>query len=79
MRPSADALKTGGKLLLDTINREWVLANYVQNDWHTDDDGNTYLEHREFDLMTGRNRVTFSIVSADGIRRESPGARRTSL
>ena len=67
------ALKSGGKLLLDTINREWVLANYVQNDWHTDDDGNTYLEHREFDLVTGRNRVTFNIVTADGKRRESPG------
>ena len=69
----ANALKTGGKLLLDTLNREWVLSNYVQNDWHTDDDGNTFLEHREFDLVTGRNRVTFSIVDADGTRRESPG------
>ena len=69
----ANALKDGGKLLVDTINREWVLSNYVQNDWHTDDDGNTFLEHREFDLVTGRNRVTFSIVTADGTRRESPG------
>ena len=69
----ANALRSGGKFLLDTINREWVLANYVQNDWHTDDDGNTFLEHRKFDLVTGRNRVTFSIVSADGARRESPG------
>ena len=69
----ANALKSGGKLLLDTINREWVLSNYIQNDWHTDDDGNTFLEQREFDLVTGRNRVTFSIVTADGARRESPG------
>ena len=69
----ANALKDGGKLLLDTLNREWVLSNYVQNDWHTDDDGNTFLEHREFDLVSGRNRVTFSIVTADGARRESPG------
>ena len=69
----ANALKDDGKLLLDTINREWVLANYVQNDWHTDDDGNTFLEHREFNLRTGRNHVTFSIVTADGTRRESPG------
>lgn len=68
-----NSLKRGGQLLLDTINREWVLANYVQNDWHTDDDGNTFLEHREFDLVTGRNHVTFSIVTADGTRRESPG------
>ena len=69
----ANSLKSGGKLLLDTINREWVLSNYVQNDWHTDADGNTYLEHREFDLVTGRNRVTFNIVTPDGTRRESPG------
>lgn len=69
----ANALKSGGKLLLDTINREWVLSNYVQNDWHADIDGNTFLEHREFDLVTGRNRVTFSIVAADGTRRESQG------
>ena len=69
----ANALKTGGKLLVDTINREWVLSNYVQNDWHTDDDGNTFLEHREFDLVTGRNHVTFSILNADGTRRDSPG------
>ena len=69
----SNALKSGGTLLLDTINREWVLSNYVQNDWHTDDDGNTFLEHREFDLATSRNRVTFSIVAADGTRRESPG------
>ncbi len=68
-----NSLKSGGQLLLDTINREWVLANYVQNDWHTDDDGNTFLEHRDFDLVTGRNRVTFGIVTADGTRRESPG------
>ena len=68
-----NALKGDGKLLLDTINREWVLSNYVQNDWHTDDDGNTFLEHREFDLVTGRNRVTFGIVTPDGTRRESPG------
>ena len=69
----AKALKGGGKLLLDTINREWVLSNYVQNDWRTDDGGNTYLERRGFDLVTGRNRVTFSIVTPDGTRRESPG------
>ena len=73
LKAVADSLKIGGKLLLDTINREWVLSNYVQNDWHTDDHGNTYLEHRDFDLVTGRNRVTFSIVTADGTRRESPG------
>ncbi len=69
----ANSLKTGGQFLLDTINREWVLSNYVQNEWRADDDGTTYLERREFDLVTGRNRVTFSIIASDGSRRESPG------
>ena len=73
LKSVVNSLKSGGKLLVDTINREWVLANYVQNDWRTDDAGNTFLEHREFDLVTGRNHVTFSIVTADGTRRESPG------
>ena len=73
LQSAGNSLKGGGQLLLDTINREWVLANYVQNDWHTDDDGNTFLEHREFNLVTGRNHVTFTIVTADGTRRESPG------
>ena len=73
LKAVANSLKSDGKLLLDTINREWVLSNYVQNDWHTDPDGNTYLEHREFDLATGRNRVTFTIVTEDGTRRDSPG------
>ena len=73
LKAVANSLKSGGQLLLDTINREWVLSNYVQNDWHTDPNGNTYLEHREFDLVTGRNRVTFNIVTPDGTRRDSPG------
>ncbi len=73
LKAAGNSLKRGGQLLLDTINREWVLANYVQNDWHMDGDGNTFLEHREFDLVTGRNHVTFSIVTAEGTRRESPG------
>ena len=73
LQSAGNSLKGDGQLLLDTINREWVLANYVQNDWHRDDDGNTFLEHREFNLVTGRNHVTFTIVTADGTRRESPG------
>ncbi len=69
----ANALKPGGRLLMDLLNREWVVTNYVQKEWRTDPDGNTILEDREFNLMTGRNRVSFSIVTPDGARRELPG------
>lgn len=67
------ALKPGGKLLLDTLNREWVVSNYIQNDWRTSEDGTIYLEHRELDLTTSRNHVSFTIISPDGTCRQSGG------
>ena len=67
------ALKPGGRVLLDLLNRDWVVDNYIQNDWHRDDDGTLYLEHRELDLLTSRNHVTFTAISPDGSRREIVG------
>ncbi len=69
----ASALKPGGRLLLDMINREWVILNYVQKDWHRGQDGTTYLEQREFDLPTSRNHVTFTAMGQDGTTREVGG------
>jgi ubiquinone/menaquinone biosynthesis C-methylase UbiE len=67
------ALKPGGRVLLDLLNRDWVVANYIQNDWHRDEDGTVYLEHREFDLPTSRNHVTFTAITPDGKVREIVG------
>ncbi len=64
------ALKPGGRLLMDMLNREWVVSNYIQNDWHRGDDGTLYLERRELDLATSRNHVTFTIVPPNGPRRQ---------
>ena len=68
-----EALKPGGSALMDLINREWVVANNIENEWHVDEDGTTILEHRELDLLGSRNHVSFSIIGPDGIRRESVG------
>jgi SAM-dependent methyltransferase len=67
------ALKPGGRVLLDLLNREWVVTNYIQNDWHSDPDGTLYLEHRELELETSRNHVTFTAIAPDGSRREIVG------
>jgi SAM-dependent methyltransferase len=67
------ALKPGGRVLLDLLNRDWVVDNYVQNDWHRESDGTLYLEHRELDLLTSRNHVTFTAISPDGKQREIVG------
>ena len=68
---AARALKPGGRLLLDLLNRDWVAANYVQHETRLAEDGNRYDESREFDSVAGRNHVNFTIVAPDG------GERRT--
>lgn len=73
LHAAAAALKPGGQLLLDLLNREWVVDNYIQNEWRQTPDGTTILEHREFDLMTSRNRVRFISIAPDGKRQESAG------
>lgn len=67
------ALKPGGRVLLDLLNRDWVVANYETEDSHTDADGTRYLEHRRLDLETSRNHVSFSVVTPEGARREVGG------
>jgi SAM-dependent methyltransferase len=70
---AAKALKRGGRLLLDMLNREWAIDNYIQNDWHTGADGTLYAERRDLDLSTSRMHVHFIVVDANGGRRESIG------
>lgn len=69
----AKSCKRGGRLLLDMLNREWAVINYIQNDWHTGDDGTLYIERRDLDLATSRMHVRFTIVSPSGDRRDSVG------
>ena len=70
LEQAAKALKPGGQLLLDLLNREWVVLNYIQNEWRRAQDGTIYLERRELDLETSRNRVTVTIVSPAGETRQ---------
>ena len=67
------SLKRGGRLLLDMLNREWAVANYIQNDWHAEADGTLYVEHRALDLASSRMRVRFIIVDPNGGRHDSIG------
>ncbi|MGH7841929.1 MAG: class I SAM-dependent methyltransferase [Candidatus Binataceae bacterium] len=69
----ARASKPGGRLLLDMLNREWAVANYIPHDWHAGADGTLYIERRELDLATSRMHVSFTIVDPDGGRRDSVG------
>ena len=73
LESAAKALKRGGSLLLDMLNREWAIDNYIQNDWHTGEDGTLYVERRDLDLAASRMHVHFIVVDSNGGRRESVG------
>jgi SAM-dependent methyltransferase len=73
LESAAKALKAGGRLMLDMLNREWAIDNYIQNDWHTGTDGTLYVERRDLDLATSRMHVHFIVVDPSGGRRESIG------
>jgi SAM-dependent methyltransferase len=69
----AKALKPGGRFFMDMLNREWMIANQTETDWHEGPDGTILLEHREFDIAASRNHVTFTQIAPDGGRREITG------
>jgi SAM-dependent methyltransferase len=69
----AGALKLGGRVLLDLLNREWVVHNNGEKDWHAGPEGILYLEERHLDLEASRNHVTFTAIDSDGRRRDLGG------
>jgi len=64
------ALKPGGRLLLDTMNRDWLMRNYEARGWQEREDGTLDLEERRFDAVAGRNRVRVLSIRPDGRRDE---------
>lgn len=68
---AAAALRPGGRLLLDLLNRDWVAANYVRSESREGMDGTVCTERRTFDPVAGRNHVEFTITSPDGVQRRA--------
>lgn len=73
LREISKSLKPGGCVLMDMLNREWVVSNHIQNEWYEDEQRLLYLEHREIDLITSRNHITFTLVFPDGSKKPSSG------
>ena len=66
----AKVLKPGGKILMDLLNREWVVINNEPYEWRVHDDGTVVLEHRELHLDASINHITYIEIAPDGTRRE---------
>ena len=55
---------------MDLLNREWVIINNEEFDWHQHEDGRVVLEHRQLNLQTSTNHLKYTEILPDGTRRE---------
>lgn len=53
----ARALKPGGRLIMELMHRDRVVANYRETDWYELDDGTIIWIRRHFDPIRGLNTV----------------------
>jgi len=66
----AQALKSGGKFLLDVVNRDRLVRDFQAREWHAADEGWLGLEERTFDHLSGRMETRWVCVARDGVRYE---------
>jgi SAM-dependent methyltransferase len=66
----ARALEPGGRFLLETAHVFGIARQFRARWWDDLPDGEVLLESREFDLLSGRNLVSWTFVASDGSRRE---------
>jgi SAM-dependent methyltransferase len=66
----AGALRSGGRLFLETIDAVALLRLYRPQTWQELEDGTLMVEERGYDFLTGRNNVTWTFVRSDGRRSE---------
>lgn len=63
LRAVAQALKPGGRFLVDLNNREAaILQGTWQRVWEPQDDGSVLLEERRYDLLSGRIHVAITRI-----------------
>ena len=64
------ALRPGGRFLIDTMNRDWLMRVFRESDWSERPDGGFTMERRRYDIQTGRIDVDWIYVASDGKRRQ---------
>lgn len=62
----ARALRPGGRLLLDMMNRDWLLTHPQQRVWNQRADGSLLMEELELDLRTSRVTSRQIHIGGDG-------------
>jgi len=70
LHQSAEALKPGGRFLLDVANRDGILSRFIGKDWTDLEDGAVALHERRWDSLRGRVEGRDVVIRPDGTRRE---------
>lgn len=65
------ALRGGGLLLLDLMNRDWLMNVFKPIDWHENSRGDLICAERMFDSVTGRINAREVTIHPDGRRTET--------
>jgi SAM-dependent methyltransferase len=69
LREIHKSLKPGGRLLMETANREWLIRRFQAHDWHEFPDF-ILLEEREFKAEESRLDAKWIKLYGDGTRKE---------
>ncbi len=63
------ALKPGGRFLIDTINREWLMRHFQPSRGSELPDGSVWVERPRFDPLTSRAESQWLLVTPGGRRK----------
>lgn len=74
----ARALRSGGRFLLDTVNRDWIVRNFTSHTWHGKPP-NYILERNRFDLATSTHHGEWTFVGGGKTKTRSMRLRMYSL
>jgi len=66
----ARSLLPGGRVLIDTMNAQWLTRNFEPRARRTLENGTVVLEDRSYDPATGRSSATWTLTRTDGTRSE---------
>src|SRR4029450_10689074 len=70
LRETAQALKPGGRFLLDIANRDGILSRFIGKDWDQLEDRPAGLPERRWDPRKGRVEGRDVVIGPEGRRRE---------
>jgi ubiquinone/menaquinone biosynthesis C-methylase UbiE len=66
LREFRRVLRPGGKLVVETMHRDRLMAIYVPRHWHDLPDGSLMVEERKIDYVKGTTVVRHELVDASG-------------